>query len=537
MTSNDQPPPESDEPVITDSATANRTSISSGVSVDAQHDVTIGGDVVGRDKIEQISGDKVEGDKIVTSGDVVVQRQITRNVIHIGQLNLPLGPLLIIGGVVLVLIVFIGAGVVRLNQSIAPTPTPGRMSSTTFNVVVAEFGEADASGKVRVTDQSRALSQSVYDTLQAQREAFPDPIIKSSIAIRYGGLPVANGLVADEAAASKVVDLLGADMLIYGTLAADGTFAPQFYVSPSVRAEVDALLTGNQTVGTLTFTSGAAFGASTDLRTRASALFFIATGLAYDVFGRAARSLEIYRQAVQQLIDWPDQGAGKEILYFFKGQAALFQAQQTTDQVSTELVNEAAADFQHAIDSNPAYARARIGLGSALYVRLQRAPVISDTLGSPDLQRMLDEYNAAPGLARQAGDRLAELVGVLSQGIGEYHVGRASRPTDRVAAQAAFARALDRVMASVQSLADLHQPRVLAQAQLALGAIYIQQAEIDLANNNQSAGKLNYQHAQQAFEACVAQAANSADRILVDLIVRNRCQPQLERVNQILSGG
>ncbi|MBI5566402.1 MAG: hypothetical protein HY870_15995 [Chloroflexi bacterium] len=530
MTTDDQHPPESDQP------TGDRTSISGGVSVDAQRDIAIGGDVVGRDKIEQISGDKVEGDKIVASGDVVIRRQITRTTIHIGQLNVPLIPMLAGVGIALAILIFISLNVARLNQSIAPTPTPGRMSSTTFNVVVAEFGEVDASGQVRVTDQSRALSQSVYDTLQAQREAFPDPIIKSSIAIRYGGLPVANGLVADEATASNVVDLLGADMLIYGNLAADGSFSPQFYVSPSVRAEVDALLTGNQTVGTLRFTSGAAFGASTDLRTRASALFFIATGLAYDVFGRAARSLEVYRQAEQQLIDWPEQGAGKEILYFFKGQAALFQAQQTTGRVSTDLLTEAAADFQHAIDSNPAYARARIGLGSALYVRLQRVPVISDTLGSPDLQRMLDEYNAAPELARQAGDRLAELVGGLSQGIGEYHVGRATRPTDRAAARAAFAGAIERITSIIPALTDLRQPRVLAQAQLALGAIYIQQAEIDLESNAQAESKLNYQHAQQAFEACVAQAANSTDRILIDLIVRDRCQPQLERVNQILSG-
>ncbi|MBI5567173.1 MAG: hypothetical protein HY870_19905, partial [Chloroflexi bacterium] len=267
MTTDDQHPPESEKPA------ADLTSIFGGVSVDAQRDVTIGGDVVGRDKIVQ--------QELKAQGKYVVQ---------IGQFNVPIMPLLAGGGIALAILIFISLNVARLNQPVAPTPTPGRMSGTTFNVVVAEFGEVDASGNVKVTEQSRALSQSVYDTLQAQREAFPDPIIKSSIAIRYGGLPVPNGLVTDETTAARVVDALGADMLIYGNLAADGTFSPQFYVSPSVRAEVDALLTGNQTVGTLRFTSGAAFGASTDLRTRASALFFIATGLAYDVFGRAARS-------------------------------------------------------------------------------------------------------------------------------------------------------------------------------------------------------------------------------------------------------
>jgi hypothetical protein len=449
----------------------------------------------------------------------------------------PLIPLAASAGLALAILIFISLNVARLNQPIAPTPTPGRMSTTTFNVVVAEFGETDADGKVRVTDQSRALSQSVYDTLQAQREAFPDPIIKSSIAIRYGGLPVSNGLVTDETIAAKIVDSLGADMLIYGNLAADGTFSPQFYVSPEVRAEVDALLTGNQTVGTLKFTTGAAFGASTDLRTRASALFFIATGLAYDVFGRAARSLEVYRQAAQQLIDWPEQGSGKEILYFFKGQAALFQSQQTTGQGSTDLLSEAAVDFQHAIDSNPDYARAHIGLGSALYVRLQQAPTISETLGTPDMQRMLDEYNLAPDLARAAGDRLAEQVGVYSQGLGAYQQGRAQRSGDLNAAQQSFGQAADMISSTLAPFANLKQPRLVAQAQLALGAIAMQQAEISIAQGDRSGGETAYRRAQGAYQACVEQGRDSADRILLDLIVRNRCRPQLERVTQLLSGG
>ncbi len=67
--------------------------VSGGVDVNAQRDVNIGGDVVGRDKIEQISGDKVAGDKqvfevasggtLVTKGGVLanlhVPRAIRRN--------------------------------------------------------------------------------------------------------------------------------------------------------------------------------------------------------------------------------------------------------------------------------------------------------------------------------------------------------------------------------------------------------------------------------------------------------------------------
>ena len=492
-----------------------------GVHIDAQRDVNISGDVIGRDKIEQIQGDKVIGRKYV---------------LQIGSFNVPLVPLLVGLGAGLAILIFIGLNVANLNQQFAPTPTPGRMSASNFNVVIAEFGEADADGKARVTDRSHALSQSVYDTLTAQRDAFPDPIIKSSIALRYGHLPVANNLVPDETTAAAVVDAIGADMLIYGELDANGDFTPQFYISPQVRGEIDALLTGQQAVGTVRFAPGASFDASTDLRTRASALFFIATGLTYDVFGRSARSLEVYTQAEQTLADWPERGAGKEILYFFKGQAALFQAQQATGAAAVDLLNTAEDAFQKAIASNPDYARAHIGLGSVNYVRVQRAADPGAAIDSPEMQTMLKEYELAPGLARQVGDALAEQVGVLSQGLGAYQLGRADRAGGSAAAGAQFDTALQKVTSTIEPFAALKQPRLVAQAYLALGAIHVQRAELAQGQGDSSGAQTAYRAAQQAYQQCIDQAAGSADRILTDLIARDRCGPQLDRVTRLLAG-
>ena len=527
----DQPPP--DVPVH-----GQPLGMSGGVELDAES-VNIGGDVVARDKIvggDEVTGDKVIGDKVL--GDKQELRAEGRNILQIGRLNLPLGPLLIIGGVALAVIVFIGLGVARLNQSIAPTPTPGRMSATTFNVIVAEFGALDANDRAHLTDQSRALSQSVYDTLLAQRDAFPDPIIKSSIELRYGNLPVPGGLVLDETTAAKAVEQLGADILIYGNLAADGTFTPQFYISPQVRAQIDAALTGQQQLGTLSFVSNASFGASTDLRTRASFLFFIATGLAYDVFGHAARSLEIYRQAEQQLIDWPEQGAGKEVLYFFKGQAALFLAQQTTGQTSTDLLTEAESALNKATSSNPAYARARIALGSLHLIRLQRLADLATAIDSPDTAAMFDQYSQAATLAHQASDRQVEAIATLSLGAANYMLGGAYQFRGEAdQANAAFDEAARLIEDSRSALADFKQPRLLAQADLALGAVYDQQAQLRASQKDQSGSRDRYQRAQQAYRQCVARGQNSADRILLDLIITQRCQPNLDKVDRLLQGG
>jgi tetratricopeptide (TPR) repeat protein len=505
--------------------------VSGGVNVDAQRDVNIAGDVVGRDKVENIAGDQVAGDKIV-------EQELTAtgtNVIQIGNLNLPLVPLLVALGMGLAVLIFIGFGVSSISQQLRPTPTPGMMSSANFNVVVAGFGEADQNGQVRVTEQSRALSQSVYDTLIAQRDAFPDPIIKSSIALRHGSLPLPDDLVRSEADAEQAVASLNADMLIYGNLKSNGDFTPQFYISPRVRGEVDPLLTGSQTAGLINFAPGSSFGTSTDLRTRASALFFIATGLTYNVFGRAARALEVYRQAEQALVDWPEQGAGKEILYFFKGEAALFQAQQTTGQESADLLNEAEEAFNRAMASDPSYARAHIGLGSANYVRLQRAPALSETLGSPEMQTMLREYATAPELARQSGDRLAEEVGIFSQGLAAFQQGLARRFSDRQAAEASFAQAIDLIRSTQEPFGALKQPRLVAQTQLALGAIYKQQGDILIEQGDRSGGRAAYTQAQKAYQVCVDLAPGSTDRILIDLIAQQRCRPQLDRLNQILA--
>lgn len=551
MTDSQQPPqPESPQPTEV-------TSISGGVDLDAQRDVNIGGDVVGRDKIEQISGDKVVGDKIVAGDDVAIttqsggqivaqddvvvqhqvvidqRRQISRTVIQIGQFNVPLLPLIIIGGVALAALALIGLGVVRLNQSIAVTPTPSGMSATTFNVAIVEFGVLEARGAARATDQSRALSQSVYDTLLAQRDAFPDPIIKSSIAIRYGGAPI-----IDEAAAAKLVEQIGADMVIYGNLAADGSFAPQFYISPDVRAQIDAALTGQQQVGTLAFTPGATFGATTDLRTRASFFFFIATGLTYDVFGRTARSLEIYRQAEQQLIDWPERGAGKEVLYFFKGQAALYQAQQATAQTATELLDEAEAAFQRAIASNPNYARAHVGLGSLNLIRLQGLPDLAAVVDLPETTAMFDQYQQAATLAQQSADRLVEAIATFGLGSANYMLGGARQFRGEFdQADAAYDEAARLIDASRSILTDFKQTRFLAQTDLALGAVFDQQAQLKAAQAAATSSRELYQRAQQAYQQCVDRGRNSADRILLDLIIGQRCQPNLDKIKRLLAGG
>jgi tetratricopeptide (TPR) repeat protein len=530
----DQPPVERRDPQPP-SPIESTTTVSGGVNLDAQRDVNIGGDVVGRDKITEI----VEGDKV--AGDKIIEQQIsaTGRGIAIGKLNIPIVPLaaaLGLGLAALLLIVFISSRTQQQVQQILPTPTPVKMQRT-FNVAIAEFAEEDAAGRVQVTDSSRRLSQRVYDTLLGERDAFPESQLKTAIEIRYGPMPITDNLVLDESAAALVADRLGADMVIYGLLDRAGNFTPQFYVSSQVRADIDALLTGNHRVGDqpIQFAQDSRVNADTDLGVRASALFYLAAGLTYDVFGRIDKSLTLYRQAEEVLADWPEIGAGKELLYFFKGQAALFRAQQSRQSdpaAAQELVAEAETAFRQALQSNPEYARAQVGLGSVFYTRLQLAPAIGEMLDSADMQQMFEAYAAGQQLAQTDGERLVELVAIWSEGLGYYQKGRATQAQGNAQAADLYRQAITLIQSTLDPLKQLNQPRVLAQTYLALGAVQRELAALLTAQGDAAGGRSASDEAKRALEECIALGRASQDRILKELIAGQRCQPVYDKLIQ-----
>jgi WD40 repeat protein len=101
----DQPPVDHRDPEQ-QSSIKSTTNVSGGVDLDAQRDVNIGGDVVGRDKITEIvEGDKVAGDQQVIEvepGGVVVAKGGRLTNVH-----LPRGVQIAIGIAVVAIVVFV----------------------------------------------------------------------------------------------------------------------------------------------------------------------------------------------------------------------------------------------------------------------------------------------------------------------------------------------------------------------------------------------------------------------------------------------
>ncbi len=528
----DQPSGEhhdSDQPPAVDSI----TNVSGGVDLDAQRDVNIGGDVVGRDKITEIvAGDKVAGDKIVEQ-----QVTATGGGIAIGKLNVPIVPLVIalgIGLAALLFLIFISSRTQLQVQQILPTPTPVKMTGD-FNVLVAEFGEATAAGTVQATDRSRQLSRTVFDTLEAQKADLPDATLRTAIELRHEGEAAA--LITNETGAQQAANQNGAQMVIYGVINQQGDFTPNFYIAPEVRGNLTGLNTGAFQFGDqpIQFGSGAQFNANADLRTRSSALMYIITGLTYDLFGRVEQSLEIYQQAQDQLRAWPEKGQGKELLYFFLGQAAFFKQFKVAPDEAAPLNDQAQAAFQRALNSNPSYTRAMIGLGSVFNTRIQRLPNTSAALGSADLSEMFTWYEKALAQARQDGDAFMEHMANFSLAGAYYLQGAAYRFNgDAANAVASFSAAHQYLDPAAQYFSTTSRQRELAQVYLLQGNLYKQQAET-IAGTDRSQAQTLFKQAQQAYQHCSDQAARAPDdRLVTETIVRDYCQPLLKQVTTII---
>ena len=257
-----------------------------------------------------------------------------------------------IGLAVLILIGFVSTRTQQQLQQILPTPTPARLTGD-FNVLVAEFGQEDADGVVRPTERSRQLSQTVFDTLKAQRDAIPTVALKEAVDLRYADSAALGVQVVDEASAVRAAQAVGAQMVIYGTLDRQDDFIPRFYIAPVTRGEINVLNTGQFQLGEqpIRFGVEAAFNSNTDLRVRSSALMYLIMGLTYDLFGRVEQSLEVYQQAEDQLQVLPEQGQGKENLYFFLGQAAFYKQFKTNDrQASEEPQHGGGGRFQEGVE-------------------------------------------------------------------------------------------------------------------------------------------------------------------------------------------
>ncbi|MCX7707525.1 MAG: hypothetical protein N2204_05920, partial [Anaerolineae bacterium] len=352
------------------------------------------------------------------------------------------------------------------------------------------------------------------------------------------------GAIAEEraAAAEALAGRIGADVVIYGHLTADGDrfrLVQEFYVLPRLQPEANETI-GRYQLGDPISLPGNLAAADSLAREavaglveeRARLLFGALLGLREDVLGRHEAALALLRTTEADTPAAQQAGSGGDVLYYFIARQALFLGR----------LNEAEAAARRALALNPQHERAAIVLGGA-YLRAAAGLPPQEALaeGGP-LQQAEIAYRGAVSLAVASGDtrmelvaRLAEANAYLAQGAAHYQL------DDQAAGDPAAALLLERSAAGLRPLlaplAELKQYRLLGQAYAYLGVARQLQGNLALRAGDPAQAAALLTEARDAFAGCQAQAqALPEDRTLSDKIVAAVCVPGRQQVEQALAG-
>lgn len=460
-----------------------------------------------------------QGDVIAGSvGEGAAGVIIGKGNIQIGTLAVPVLPFLLM--LVLALVV---TGTIAV-RSLGPATMAGN-----FNVAVAEFGEVDGSGRVHRSELGQSLSAWVYSELQTEleplREEFQVQIWHDSMDIteKRARLGIVTGATPEERAreAETLARRIKADIVIYGNHRVDhspASFTPEFYVASLASNDVDELL-GRYDLGdpipvpTDAGSSFPWFEANQVLAARTEALTFFTAGLVLESARQFEAASAAFRRALE-VEEW-DEGQGKEIIYLFLGRQA----------VSLGRDEEAEEALRRALELDPGYARAYIGLGNLRRRAAQRlwqesSPAIPDRDETAELERLANEALEYYVLAEEhAGGQQdgAWLRARLAQSVTNQLLGEVYRHEGEPELAGAYlATAADEVEATL-AIIPAEERSLRAYAYLDLGAAHHRQAEVSLGRGDPESARQDLQAAGSAYAQCVDEAKHQ----LYDWYVRD----------------
>lgn len=275
------------------------------------------------------------------------------NVARLGVLNLTVKRYLYVFKDVAQLIVFllvlavvgvaIGYGVWRGQQP--------RVMTGDFNIAVADFGEVDNEGRLRVTSDSSKISQALANYLDSE---YTSGDFGLDVQVSHERMP----LVEEDREARQLADDVHADLVIYGTLLGDsrkGRLLPRFWVDPT--QDLTEVSGQNSLEAPISYEPAklADTGYLTEtLRNNAAILVLFTKALvSYNVgnLEAAASSLDLALGEARQ--DFP----GKEVLYLLGSTIARKQGKY-------DLALQRA---DNALALNPEYARGYLAGGNVYY--------------------------------------------------------------------------------------------------------------------------------------------------------------------------
>lgn len=328
-------------------------------------------------------GANIRGDVQVSRGDFVGRDKI----LQIGTLSIPfwlaatIGITLVIATVGLI---GIASGAWGIASQLAATPTatpPAPLQTMTgdFRIIVAQFGEKNAEGKLQPSELGNELSAWLARELNQALTSTAVGTSWGDVTLWHDSLnkPATNpaiGLIASSEAAETLAREWKAMMVIYAVLspAANGDSARDlqldfYYAVPKVRDEPDVAV-GRHSFGAalpIAFADDPILArekleSNPELLQRTKALIWLTKALTKDVIDEPVDALAIYREGELELAEW-DNSAARAVFYYFMGRTALL----------LKDLDEAKRAFSQAIADDPANIKAHIGLGNYYYTQAQ----------------------------------------------------------------------------------------------------------------------------------------------------------------------
>ena len=262
------------------------------------------------------------------------------------------------------LVVGLVTGSVQLYDLYRDRTRPQPRMTGNLNIAVAAFAEVDGQDRPVNTDRGTDLATTVAGHLGEQLESLTPTM---DVQIRApGDTGRISGRTRAERAESarEIARAGGANVVVHGVLTTGPTsvrLLPELYVDRSVVPDAEEL-TGGHPLGAPVEVPGDAVGnpavgaeLGRQVIDRTRALAWLSVGLGYQALNRAVDAERAFQRAVD-VGGW-EETAGKELLYLFLGNAA----------GRRKHYGKAAEWYSKALQLNPQYARAQIGLAEVRY--------------------------------------------------------------------------------------------------------------------------------------------------------------------------
>lgn len=303
------------------------------------------------------------------------------------------------------IVILLGTGAV-LSFLYRQNQRPRQMTGE-FNVAVAEIAVVDQDGTLIRSEDGKALADFLAQRLETYFTEIDERTIRHEIwPPDYTG-SITGKTPEDRArAAEALAQRINAHIVVYGVITYDGDhsqFTPEFFVNHK-GFELAQEVIGAHEMGSAMLVS-LPFEATTlqavenpALASRVKALSLMTIGLAYYSIDDFEEALDYFEQAIDTE-GWTST-AGKEVGYLLQGNAYVRLA---SDENTTMYLRHAEDSYRAALDANPDYTRANLGLSGVIYLESVGDPStpLSETVdldGLMEAEQMLMDILAMEGL-------------------------------------------------------------------------------------------------------------------------------------------